>query len=175
MGEWTFERLMGGAHRHSEAEVVAWVKQLRYFCFMGEVSSGQMELYEELQMRLRFNGRDDLIQVLTQLGLLRYGVGEPPKFMTVGRESRVSDHPDLVAPGHCSIAGIKCFVSVNDGFIDVTCFADWHVSQANVDDALRIETLIDTLSWQDRVDRSIAKHTNCVSAENFPDRFARRS
>ena len=140
MAPWTLDRLMGSTHRHPEEEVLGWAKRLRYFYFMGEVSSGQMDLYEELQMRLRFDGRDDLIHVRTVLGLLRYG-----------GESHAANPPDPVSPGHCSIGGTECFVSIGAWFIDVTCFADYHVSTANVEEALRIEAHIDTLLWQARV------------------------
>ena len=135
MAEWTLDRLMDGAHRHPEDEVLEWAKRLRYFHFMGEVSSGQMEHYEELQMRLRFDGHDDLIHLLAGLGLLRPGDGE----------SRVPEHPDLVQPGHGTIAGSKCRSWVEYGFIDITCSADRHVSESNVGDAIRIEARIDTL------------------------------
>src|SRR3954464_2018806 len=102
---WSLERLVG---RHAEAEVLGWAKRLNYFYFMGEITSGQMELNEELHMRLDFSGREDLICLLDALGLLRYGVEEPPKTLTVGSESRVSDHPDLIQPGHCRVAGVPC-------------------------------------------------------------------
>ncbi|HZE98567.1 MAG TPA: hypothetical protein VE981_16160 [Planctomycetota bacterium] len=167
----TLEQLKG---KHAEAEVLAWASRLRHFYFMGEVSSGQMELYEELQMRLNFSGREDLLGVLGALGLLRYGVGEPPKQWNPGGESRVTDHPDLVQPEHCRVAGSACFAYVESAFIDMTCAADYQVADSNVQDALRIESEIDRLQLQSRVNRKIATHANCISAANFPDRFARR-
>jgi hypothetical protein len=169
MTEWPLDRLLGREPRHTETEVLGWAKRLRHFYFMGEISSGQMELSEELQLRLIFTGRDDLLHVLRELGVLRYGVGEPPVTHTVGGETRVSEHSDLVQPGHCTLAGAQCFVWVNSGFLDVTCSANWRVSESNVADALRIEARIDALSLQGRVDRTLGKHPNCISVENFPE------
>lgn len=164
---------MGSTHRHSETEVVRRVAGLRYFSFMGEVSSGPRELFEDLRMRLRFDGRDDRGQVIGGLGLLQYGIGDPSKFTPVGSESRVPNHPDLIQPGHCTIAGSKCFIWISAGFIDVTCSADDHVSESSVGAARRIEDPNDSLlQLRVRVDRTMARHSNCVSAENFPDRFA---
>jgi len=160
----SFERLLGRNPRHTEAEVVGWVKRLRYFYFMGEVSSGQMELYEELQMRLNFAGREDLLRLLKALD---------PQPTGEGSHSPISSQPDLVQPGHCRVAGSTCFFWVEAEFIDVTCSADYHVSEANVEGAVRIEAQLDALQLQARVNRTIARHTNCVSAENFPERFAR--
>jgi hypothetical protein len=163
------ERLRG---KHAAVEVIAWAKKLRYFYFMGEILSGQMELYEELEMRLDFDGRDDLIRLLGALGLLRYAVGEAPKSYKVGEESRISDHPDLIEPGWCVVAGVKCVASVGGWFIDVNCFDGYQVLEAQVQEALRLEAHVDALGLQSRVNRGIAKHSNCVSAENFPREFA---
>lgn len=160
----SFERLLGRDPRHTEAEVVGWAKRLRYFTFMGEVSSGHMDLYEELRMRLNFAGREDLLRLLQALD---------PKPTGEGGKSPISSQPDLLQPGHCRLAGSTCFFWVEAEFIDVTCAADSHVSAANVDEAVRIEAQLDALQLQGRVNRTLARHSNCVSAENFPERFAR--
>ena len=167
------DRLLGSKPRHSEAQVLGWAKRLRYFYFMGEVLSGHFETYEELKMRLDYSGRDDLIRLLEALGLLRYGVGPPPNPVREGGERRVTDHPDLVQPKHCSIVGSKCFVWIESAFIRASCDAHFQgLSESHVEDALRIEAQLDKLGLQSRVNRSIAKDFNCVSAENFPELFA---
>lgn len=167
------DRLLGSKPRHSEAEVLGWAKRLRYFYFMGEVLSGHFETYEELKMRLDYSGRDDLIRVLEGLGLLRPGVGPPPNPEREGGERRVTSHPDLVQPGHCGIAGAKCYVRIESAFIEASCDAHFKgLSESHVEDALRIEAHLDKLGLQSRVNRGIAKDFNCVSAENFPEHFA---
>ena len=167
------DRLLGSKPRHSEAQVLGWAKRLRYFYFMGEVLSGHFETYEELKMRLDYSGRDDLIRLLEALGLLRYGVGPPPNPVREGGERRVTDHPDLIEPGHCSIAGSKCYAGIESAFIEVSCDAHFNgIGESHVEDALRIEAQIDKLGLQSRVSRRIAKDFNCVSAENFPEHFA---
>ena len=167
----SLDRLLGSNPRHSEAEVVGWAKRLRHFCFMGEVSSGPMDLYEELRVRLDFEGREDLIHLLQELALLKYGVGAPPNPHLACGEQRVTDHPDLIQPKHCRIAGAACFAWVESRFVDVTCATDYHVGEANVENAVRIEAYLDAHGLQSRVNRAIAKLGNCVSAENFPERF----
>lgn len=154
------DRLLG---RHAEAEVLAWAKQLRHFYFMGELSSGQMDLYEMLHLRLDFDGsRDDLVRVLDALGVRRAATES---------ESRVTNHPDLAQPGRCIVAGGKAWVYVEAGFVEVECATEYDVLEENVRDAVRIEALVDARGLQARVNRSIATHVNCISAATFPDAF----
>ena len=166
------DRLRSSNPRHSEAEVLGWAKRLRYFYFVGEVLSGHVETDEELQMRLDYSGRDDRIRLHEALGLLRYGVGNPPNSHVVGGERRVTDHPDLVQPRHCSIAGSKCFVWIESAFIHASCDGSSTVGEARVEDPLRIAAHVDKLGLPSRVNRGIARQFNCVSAQNFPAQVA---
>jgi len=161
------DRLLG---KHTQAEIIGWAKRLRCFYVMGEYSSGMMDLYEELEMRLAFAGRDDLVHILGALGVLRYGVGDPPQTHTAFTESRISDYPDIVQPAWTEVAGVRCFINVGR-YVEVQCSGDKGVSESVVEDALRIEAVIDEHGLAKQVDHSTAVAGNCVSAVGFPTAF----
>lgn len=129
------------------------LRALRYFTFLGAYSSGQMELYEELSVRLVFADRRELGEILETLGVLRL-TDHPVSSMTAGGDHSVLDHPDVLQPLRCTVGGVECFVYVQSGFIEISVAERGSgVTASRVEDAFAIEAIFDAHGLAARVRR----------------------
>jgi hypothetical protein len=138
---------------HGADEVKRWVESLTYFAFTGAYAGDHVSSSEELVLYVSFAGKDDLVLVLGQLGLLLRGDGTAPSpIATPGQPRNVAAFPDLIDPQDCTIAGVACNVCVLSSTLRVAV-ADGGggVTAGRVADAQKIEAQLDQLGFGSRV------------------------
>ena len=133
---------------HTLEEVNGWMRRLRYFSFMGAISEDHYSRDEELALYLRFDGHDDLVMMLDQLGILAYGDGTPPSPIATPGPRNIATFPDLVNPGDCTVAGVPCNVEVLSSSLIISVKeGDSGVTGQRVADAQTIESRLDELGF----------------------------
>lgn len=152
---------------HPEAEVKAWVRELRHFAFSGAFSNDRVAFSEELVVHLRFTDRDDLVHLLGALGIYRTGDGTAPAPIAGTGSRNVAAHPDIAQPDDCAIEGAPCNVVVTSASITITVSEPGGgVTARRVADARRIEAVIDAAGFGGRAFRPDTDYV--VALAHFP-------
>ena len=168
--------------RHSPAELAGWARSLRLFRFCRALG-GHANDGDTLQLALQFEGEDDLLALLAQLGIAvqRYPPETPQPVAGQaypGEEFRqfpmlVPAHPSIGQPSHVSLFGVPCHVWVTSR-VTITMQAErdiWHVDEAAVESAARLEANLKAVA-DGVADRAIdppVENRNCLCPKFYPE------
>lgn len=149
----------------------AWARRLRYFRYCAGVSSGHMELPEELQLRLEHEGTEaSFLALLRQLGIepLPY-VGDPSAPYTVGQPHADMGFRQWQSPGHVTIAGQPVFVyGIRTQFLALRIGEAWRVSPHHVEVAERVEDFLDSLQSPVKIIDPPEDSARCLCPQRYP-------
>ena len=144
-------------YRHVEPQTLhAWARSLRWFRYCAYVSSGHMELPEQLKLRLRYEGAEaGFLALLGRLGLQPEPTQQASiaQVTTAHARSSTPCYPAWLDPGWVSLAGRQVYVSaVADSIVELTLGQEWSVWPSHVEDAQAIEAFLATLGTLDVID-----------------------
>ena len=140
---------------HPRAEIGLWARQLKYFRFCRSCGSPLVNDGDELQVALKIDSEEDLVETCRRLGLplrripadalkpvpgVAYSREESAKFV-----SSIDSFPTIERPGWTTLLGFKVFVWVGSNRLDISVTNEgdsFTVSAAAVDAASKIEELL---------------------------------
>ncbi|KQV45978.1 hypothetical protein ASD07_15930 [Duganella sp. Root336D2] len=178
MDRWT-QYLFEG---HSEHELRAWAQRLRFFRFF-RAYGGHANDGDSLNAAFAYATTEQLESFLVDLGveLTKFDVPPPQPELGVSYPGDVfAQFPFLVGgttgmqqPGRCQIMDVNVFIWCEAGQIRISLGDDYAVTEKNVLDAEKLETLL-AHSTLDRIDPP--KDTrNCICPKYYPDYFKNQS
>lgn len=153
-------------------------KDLKYFYIFGNFMSGHVEMYEEVKARIIFFNKEDFIRKISIFIDLQATTAETLQTpQTIFSPSPLWIFPEFLSPPsptsikNCSIQGTFCFISVGDGFFDISLHGDgknnvFDINEESIRAALAIEKIIEDNHLTDAVAHNISEHFNCIDTKN---------
>jgi len=150
-------------------------KSLKYFYVFGNFTSGHVEMYEEVKVRIKFNDKEDFVKKISVFVDLQPTTPEILQIpQTVFTPSPLWIFPEFLSPSvptsikNCPIDGTFCFINVGDGFFDVSLHGDgkndrFDINEQSIKVALAIEKIIEDNHLTDAVEHKISEHFNCLT------------
>ncbi|USX23328.1 hypothetical protein NHH82_14640 [Oxalobacteraceae bacterium OTU3REALA1] len=164
--------------QHSEAELRAWAKRLKFFRFF-RAFGGHANDGDSLNVVFAYQTTSQLESCLQDLGVevVKFATQPPqPELWVSYRGDEFARFPSLIKgttwmkqPGPCKIMDVDAFVWCEADRIRITLSDGYTVSEQNVIDAEKIETALARLDLE-RIDPP--KDTkNCICPKYHPDYF----
>lgn len=164
---------------HPETELRAWARRLKFFRFF-RAFGGHANDGDSLNAAFAYRTAEELELSMAKLGitLVRFETKPPqPEFGVSYRGEVFVQFPSLIAgtewieqPAHCEIMGIAVFVWCSANSIKISVGNRYEVSEQNVQDAEKIETLLADLPLE-RIDPPLDTK-NYISPKHYPDYFS---
>lgn len=164
---------------HSESELRDWARRLALFRFF-RAFGGHANDGDSLDVVFAYHTPEQLESFLTNLGitLLKFDTRPPqPQLGVSYRGDLLTEFPSLIAgsqwwqqPGHCEINGISAFVWCSADSIKISVGDRYAVSEKNVQDAEKIETLLAGVMLE-RIDPPLDTK-NYICPRYYPDYFS---
>lgn len=154
--QWIFET-------HTQDTVWRWVKGLHYFSFK-RAYGGHANDGDKMMARIRYKDREDMLNKLEALGIYIETLPIDEPFPEIGRtysweefmkyKVRIWAYPELEAPCFQLLCGKEVFIWVDKTTIEFSIAGtqDGNIYNVSEDDILlckEIESLFDSLGWQD--------------------------
>lgn len=170
---------------NSKEEIKHWCQNLYYFHYMRARGGHNCE-GDSFCVYFKYNGREDLIAKLKQLGVVinvldgnsiafdpfeSYSIDDLDKL-----KMAIPGCNDLEQPQYVKILGFKVHVWVmSDRFeISVSGTKDdktYKVSESDFDVCLKLEKYFDELGWKNSLDEDIKSQIHCISKDKYPELF----
>lgn len=166
---------------HSREALAEWAPSLRFFrycrAFGGHAGDG-----DALRVALKFESRSDLERLFSHLGipLVILPPDEPrpvPGKPYSGEEyskfrSAVQRFPEIMQPGHVTVAGAAAFVWVDDDRMTIDTKGEnvWDVDETAIASARRLEPLLEPLAAQVLDPPLDDRH--CICPKYYPELWA---
>lgn len=166
---------------HSKEELVRWAASLRYFYFL-RAWGGHANDGNEFKAGIVFNGREDLVSKLQQLGLTVGTISPDDPQPVTGHAYSYAEYsafkraikafPDLEHPGRTTVQGMRVFIWVEEGMIAFTRAGlagdnQYDVSEGDFQACLQLELLFDQLGWECFKDSRKEDSAQCFSAKKY--------
>jgi hypothetical protein len=164
--------------QHSEAEIGAWARALRFFRYC-RAYGGQSNDGDQLLVALAIGSEPDLIEVFTRLGIplvqlpldiprptpgVSYLASEYAKF-----RNPIRDYPHIEQPGYVRLADVKAFAWYHPGRLKISITEEedpYEVSARAVQSARTVESLL--LPLADRLIDPPQDDRNCICPKFYP-------
>lgn len=173
---------------NSKTEIMQWCNNLHFFHYMRDRGGHNCE-GDSFCVYFKYNGREDLLAKLSQLGVevkpleegfISYDPTKSYSFDDLDKlKVTILEYPDLEQPQHVEIFGKKAHVWVLANRFEISVSGSkgegntYNVSDEDFKVCLEIEKELETLGWSSILDEDIKKHSHCVSKEKYPELFAK--
>ena len=163
---------------HSEAELQAWAKRLKFFRFF-RAHGGHANDDDSLDIAFAYKTTSELVSFLHDLGveIVNFEVMPPQPETGVSYQGDVfAKFPSLVngttwmkQPGHCKIMDINVFIWCEADRVKISLGEDYTVSEKNVSDAEKLEKILAGVTLE-RIDPP-RDTKNYICPKYYPDYF----
>ncbi|MYN40822.1 hypothetical protein GTP55_15760 [Duganella sp. FT109W] len=164
---------------HPETELRAWARRLKLFRFF-RAFGGHANDGDSLDVAYAYQTREQLTSFMALLGITLFKFERKPPQAEPGVSYRgevFAKFPSLIAgtewleqPAHCEIMGIAAFVWCSADSIKISVGDRYTVSEKNVQNAEKIETLLTGVTLE-RIDPPLDTK-NYICPRHYPDYFS---
>ena len=170
---------------NSKEHIKRWCQGLRYFYYMRARGGHNCE-GDSFCAYFKFNGREDLIDKLTHIGITlnklaegyiaydpleSYSIEDLDKLIVT-----ISQFNDLEQPRYVEISGYKAHIWIMDGRFEISVSGSkdgemYKISDEDFEVCLALEQVFEKQSWSSILDEDIKTQIHCISKENYPELY----
>ncbi len=170
---------------HSKEVISNWCKNLKYFHYM-RARAGHSCEGDSFAAHFLYNGREDLINKLAQIGVTLNELGprdlvfDPFESYSIRDLDKIKytipGCDDLEQPKDAQIFGHKVYIWVQSNRFEISISGNendnaYTVSDEDFEVCKDLEQEFEALKWNIYIDKEIKDHPHCISQEKYPELY----
>lgn len=170
---------------HSKETLSRWCQSLHYFHYM-RARSGHSCEGDSFAAHFLYNGREDLLNKLSQIGVSLNEIGprdlvfDPFETYSIRDLDKIKytipGCDDLEQPKDVLVFGHKVYIWVQHNRFEISISGNetdnaYAVSEEDFQICMNLEEKFDEINWRQYIDEEIKNHPHCISKDKYPELY----